>query len=534
MGLVHVILLFGTNNVQTAGLTAKQIHDRSIGSRLVLASRIFYAMFIWVSKWTVSEFLKRNVARASWKSSYQRGLHFIRIFLLVTFIAVVITTLCECQPFDHYWQVVPDPGPRCRQGFAQLITMGASDIITDLLLVLWPLPIIIRSRMPLKRKISLVLLFSLSLGLIGITATRMPEVISHRGRQQYRTVWASFEILASAAVANAVVLGSFVRDRGVKRNKYVAGNTMDSIDRVPTRRATIVPGSDEDLFRAIGCRVPSDLTDPETPVVRPAPAVLPIDTYFMSGASPFSPLALSRSGTSQVGPKDSKAFVELSEDSTQSPHDSADALPKSPLEISPSAPPPRRVSFWDVGGLLEDGSSQDASTTATTSQTSSSAAASLAGSGVVAHDFASRPSAPRSASSRNMFGDFGDRRRSSQQPERERQGSTVTAAGSRGILPDLGDRLTPGPDRRRSSQSQDPQASVDNARRLSTHTTGPAERRRSGHTTVPRLTEDQERGDSNVATAGQVIASAPRSNSRTSAAPGSSAVSLQDVGGLLG
>lgn len=491
-------------------------------------------MFIWVSKWTVSEFLKRNVARASWKSSYQRGLHFIRIFLLVTFIAVVITTLCECQPFDHYWQVVPDPGPRCRQGFAQLITMGASDIITDLLLVLWPLPIIIRSRMPLKRKISLVLLFSLSLGLIGITATRMPEVISHRGRQQYRTVWASFEILASAAVANAVVLGSFVRDRGVKRNKYVAGNTMDSIDRVPTRRATIVPGSDEDLFRAIGCRVPSDLTDPETPVVRPAPAVLPIDTYFMSGASPFSPLALSRSGTSQVGPKDSKAFVELSEDSTQSPHDSADALPKSPLEISPSAPPPRRVSFWDVGGLLEDGSSQDASTTATTSQTSSSAAASLAGSGVVAHDFASRPSAPRSASSRNMFGDFGDRRRSSQQPERERQGSTVTAAGSRGILSDLGDRLTPGPDRRRSSQSQDPQASVDNARRLSTHTTGPAERRRSGHTTVPRLTEDQERGDSNVATAGQVIASAPRSNSRTSAAPGSSAVSLQDVGGLLG
>src|SRR3954462_3594575 len=79
MALVHVILLFGTNNVQLDGITPHAIWSRSIGSRLVLASRIFYAMFIWVSKFTVSEFLKR-LARTSWKSSYERGLQFIRIF----------------------------------------------------------------------------------------------------------------------------------------------------------------------------------------------------------------------------------------------------------------------------------------------------------------------------------------------------------------------------------------------------------------------------------------------------------------------
>lgn len=44
MGLVDVILLYGTNNVQTAGLTAENIYHRSIGARLVLASRIFYAL----------------------------------------------------------------------------------------------------------------------------------------------------------------------------------------------------------------------------------------------------------------------------------------------------------------------------------------------------------------------------------------------------------------------------------------------------------------------------------------------------------
>ena len=44
MGLVHVILMYGTNN-QVAGfdLTEHEIWERSVGSRLVLASRIFYS-----------------------------------------------------------------------------------------------------------------------------------------------------------------------------------------------------------------------------------------------------------------------------------------------------------------------------------------------------------------------------------------------------------------------------------------------------------------------------------------------------------
>jgi hypothetical protein len=43
MAFVHVILLYGTNNTTTAGLTDLEIYHRSIGSRLVLCSRISYA-----------------------------------------------------------------------------------------------------------------------------------------------------------------------------------------------------------------------------------------------------------------------------------------------------------------------------------------------------------------------------------------------------------------------------------------------------------------------------------------------------------
>lgn len=44
MTLVHLVLIWGTNNAKTEGLSETDIRDREIGSRLVLAARIFYAV----------------------------------------------------------------------------------------------------------------------------------------------------------------------------------------------------------------------------------------------------------------------------------------------------------------------------------------------------------------------------------------------------------------------------------------------------------------------------------------------------------
>lgn len=43
MAFVHVILMFGTNNSLTLGLTSEDVRKRIIGSQLVLVSRIMYA-----------------------------------------------------------------------------------------------------------------------------------------------------------------------------------------------------------------------------------------------------------------------------------------------------------------------------------------------------------------------------------------------------------------------------------------------------------------------------------------------------------
>lgn len=154
------------------------------------------------------------------KKVYLRQIFFLRYALVASFIAVIISDLAECQPIGKLWQVLPDPGPQCRQGFAQLLTTGISSAIIDVILIAFPVPIVLSTRIPTKRKFLLVLLFFFGFVTVAITVYRIPNIIQHQGDQVYRSMWASIELFAATVVANLVALGSFLRDSGAKKQKF--------------------------------------------------------------------------------------------------------------------------------------------------------------------------------------------------------------------------------------------------------------------------------------------------------------------------
>lgn len=297
-----------------------------------------------------------------WRRSVALFLRFTHFFLMSTLVAVVIATLAECHPFDHYWQVRPDPGPSCRSGYANLITMGACDVITNLLLVAFPVPIILTSHMNLKRKLGLVALFCLSLILVAVTCYRVPSVIEHGGAQPYRSLLASLEILAATAVSNMVVIGSFVRDRGVKKLKFKraqgSASVTESMDHSYARRNTIMHrqwGSDSDLAADLGIRL-----DPKLHSSAPAGTSVPLS------ALPV-PLAVARTGSLNR----TWSFNQGQDRSTDEDQDRVSGSDSLELKISPreyietnqsprektastpaSSPSSRRLPFFDVGGLL--------------------------------------------------------------------------------------------------------------------------------------------------------------------------------------
>ena len=189
-------------------------------------------------------------------------------------------------------------------------------------------------------KISLVLLFGLSLILVAITTYRVPAIIERRGSQQFRSLLASLEILAAAAVSNALVLGSFVRDRGIKIQRFRFGSTTDTIERTSTRRGTITQhhwGSDADLAGDVGMRLDPELRE-TTFVPRPAPVARSVTSQNRRDPSDVvnSEWQFPSSGSTTISDE-------------KMDHEGAHSPGEVPVMTS------RRMSFFDVGGFLESG-----------------------------------------------------------------------------------------------------------------------------------------------------------------------------------
>lgn len=295
LGLAHLVLIWGTNNISLVGFDEFRIsrnggeyvkwsldeeaRRRENGSKCVLAARVAYTAFIWSQKFCITEFhSKLNLS--FWNTSYKGVLGTIRWILLVTFLGVVVSILTECTPFQKYWQVRPDPGPQCRQGVAPLIVMAVCNAATDLLIVIFPLPPILTASMPFKRRFWLIVSLSLSLITCALAIYRVLFVLQYHTSQPHRTLYSSIECLASCAIANAIVLNSFARDKGPKRKRYEgpgdarmvyspeaianrgrtkAQQRLYALDLQSTRIGMRVWGSDEDLVKDTGLGMNEDL-----------------------------------------------------------------------------------------------------------------------------------------------------------------------------------------------------------------------------------------------------------------------------------
>ncbi|KAK3904937.1 hypothetical protein C8A05DRAFT_13248 [Staphylotrichum tortipilum] len=220
MGFVHPILVHGTNNVLIdSPLSDGELEKRALGSRLVLVARILHPATLWLLKVVMLEFLQRLVGVTGTKR-YTVLLWALRVTLATTFVAIIVADLAECRPFSNYWQITPDPGGQCRQGYAQLITLTVCTVITDLLLVIVPVRIVVKSRLSAGRKTLLVGLLCLHVFTVVVAIYRVPAIVREDGYQGTRTMWASAEILMATFAGNALAIGTFVRDTGVKKTRF--------------------------------------------------------------------------------------------------------------------------------------------------------------------------------------------------------------------------------------------------------------------------------------------------------------------------
>ncbi|RAO72291.1 uncharacterized protein BHQ10_008303 [Talaromyces amestolkiae] len=144
LSIAAIICALGTNNMSPGArkahvFTPEDIRRREIASQFVLANRVFYNSYLWIEKLVLLDTYRRLISNLPWERVTL--ITYLAIFG-ATYLTVQIVTFIECKPFYLYWQVVPDPGT-CVEAQLQLIVLGVLSIITDIMLIALPIPVII-------------------------------------------------------------------------------------------------------------------------------------------------------------------------------------------------------------------------------------------------------------------------------------------------------------------------------------------------------------------------------------------------------
>jgi hypothetical protein len=188
-----------------ASLTPEQIHDRAYGSKLVLVVEQCQIMTVWCEKLCLL-FLYRRLTVGTWE----------RLAIKILFFYVGISWLVMeilyfgvwCRPFTMYWAVPSTT--QCTAATDHLITNAVFNISSDAMILAVALPMFIKTRLPLRKKIAIVGIFSL--GTFVIICAILNKVYSFN--QPFGLQWTFWYVRESSTAlltANAAFVWALLR-----------------------------------------------------------------------------------------------------------------------------------------------------------------------------------------------------------------------------------------------------------------------------------------------------------------------------------
>ncbi|KAF7114202.1 hypothetical protein CNMCM5793_007780 [Aspergillus hiratsukae] len=153
------------NNGMTDAQRAALSHDdpeyqwRVIGSKIQVAGWTTYLILMWALKLSMLAFYLRLTDGLSQR--YRNPIYVGFALVIGSYLASVIVVFAACQPFHKYWQINPNPGVVCQAAISKPIIWSslASNVSTDIYLILIPIPMLWKSRLKLLKKIAATVVF---------------------------------------------------------------------------------------------------------------------------------------------------------------------------------------------------------------------------------------------------------------------------------------------------------------------------------------------------------------------------------------
>ncbi|KAF4983938.1 hypothetical protein FZEAL_763 [Fusarium zealandicum] len=144
------------------------LEEYNYGGKLAVVAPILYAVCTGASKMSLVLFYRQLSPQRWWKWSVYGMFFLVAGYNTATFFAVIF----GCRPFRKHWDVRVTQGT-CVNRPAVYICTAALGIVSDLILLVMPIPMIVRLQMPPRQKVGLILLFGIGSATLVTSVVRL-------------------------------------------------------------------------------------------------------------------------------------------------------------------------------------------------------------------------------------------------------------------------------------------------------------------------------------------------------------------------
>ncbi|KAF2727496.1 hypothetical protein EJ04DRAFT_505628 [Polyplosphaeria fusca] len=234
MAILHIIIHTNSNlippGMDVSTLTPDEVAERVYGSKLTIVVEQMQILTIWLLK----ACLLIMYSRMTDLLSLHRVVKGVAIYAGVAFVMMEILWFgVWCRPFAQYW-AVPTNSTQCSAMVNHLITNAVLNISSDIMILLIPIPLVFKVKIPVKSKAVLGCIFFIGAFTIFAAARNKYESFTHPFSSNW-TIWYLREAFTAMLCANLPLarpvmqrvfgLGDWTHRDTTTRTGSVFGNT---------------------------------------------------------------------------------------------------------------------------------------------------------------------------------------------------------------------------------------------------------------------------------------------------------------------
>ncbi|KAL1645716.1 hypothetical protein SLS58_003600 [Diplodia intermedia] len=218
----HIVSLNGDNramsNEQRRLLPSDERDRKILGSKFFLTGHLTYVSTIWTLKLCMLLFFRRLTRGLAAEKFVKPAIGVVAVTWLVEF----FTVLFSCHPVQNNWAIYPDPGKLCTHESALwYIVQVVFNVITDAVIVPIPMPIVIKAKVSMMRKLGLVFLLGAGIFVMVAATLRVVFVLTNAAPSE-PAIWAMRECFVATFVGNAPMI------RPMFTRKFYQGGYQDN------------------------------------------------------------------------------------------------------------------------------------------------------------------------------------------------------------------------------------------------------------------------------------------------------------------